>query len=160
MSSYRYGYKKIHTERDKSTIGVIDNFIFEITTESNNGSMGVTTIGKVAIIVYSDEGPVPHFHIEGNDFSCCVCIFDNRYFDHGIHQDILNRKQLKELDSFMREISKNDPYHTNWELCKLLWEVNNISDNSNIGVALRYKLLYKHKNKQPDYTKIDGYRRN
>ena len=153
-------YDEIHNDKNRSTIGVIDNFISEVTTEAKVGRIGVTKIGKVAINVYAGEGPVPHFHIEGNDFSCCVCIFDNRYFDHGTHQDTLNRKQLKELDSFMREISKNDPYRTNWELCKLLWEVNNVSDNSNIGIVLRYNLEYKHKTKQPDYTKLNGYKRN
>ena len=153
-------YEMIHNDKNRSTIGVIDNFISEITTEANVGRIGITKIGKVAINVYSGEGPVPHFHIEGKDFSCCVCIFDNRYFDHGIHQDILNTKQLKELDSFMRETSKNDPYRTNWELCKLFWEVNNVSNNSNIGIVLRYKLEYKNKTKQPDYTKLDGYKRN
>lgn len=153
-------YDIIHAERDRSTIGFIDNFISEVTTESNNRNMGVTTIGKVAIIVYGDEGPVPHFHIESKDFNCCVCIFNNKYFDHGIHQDTLNRKQLKELDSFMRNKCSLEEKITNWEAVKILWVASNVTGNSNFGITLRYKLIYKYKNKQPDYTKLKGYKRN
>ena len=153
-------YEMIHNDKNRSTIGVIDNFISEITTEANVGRIGITKIGKVAINVYSGEGPVPHFHIEGKDFSCCVCIFDNRYFDHGIHQDTLNTKQLKELDSFMRDKSSLNEKLTNWEAAKFIWEAANIENNDDISMVLRYKLEYKNKTKQPDYTKLDGYKRN
>lgn len=153
-------YEMIHNDKNRSTIGVIDNFISEITTEANVGRIGITKIGKVAINVYGGEGPVPHFHIEGKDFSCCVCIFDNRYFDHGIHQDILNTKQLKELDSFMRDKSSINEKLTNWEAAKFIWEAANIENNDDISMVLRYNVEYKNKTKQPDYTKLDGYRRN
>ena len=153
-------YEMIHNDKNRSTIGVIDNFISEITTEANVGRIGITKIGKVAINVYGGEGPVPHFHIEGKDFSCCVCIFDNRYFDHGIHQDILNTKQLKELDSFMRDKSSLNEKLTNWEAAKFIWEAANIENNDDISMVLRYNVEYKNKTKQPDYTKLDGYKRN
>ena len=153
-------YEMIHNDKNRSTIGVIDNFISEITTEANVGRIGITKIGKVAINVYCGEGPVPHFHIEGKDFSCCVCIFDNRYFDHGIHQDTLNTKQLKELDSFMRDKSSLNEKLTNWEAAKFIWEAANIENSDDDSMVFRYKLEYKNKTKQPDYTKIDGYRRN
>ena len=43
---------------------------------------------------------MPHFHIISNDksFECCICIFDNRFFNHGKHQGILTRKDWKILD--------------------------------------------------------------
>ena len=153
-------YDMIHISKNKYTIGSIDDFVTNEIEEVTISTNEISKVGVVKISVYGGEGPVPHFHIEGKDFSCCVCIFDNRYFDHGIHQDILNTKQLKELDRFMRDKSSINEKLTNWEAAKFIWEAANIENNDDISMVLRYKLEYKNKTKQPDYTKIDGYKRN
>ena len=151
-------YDEIHNEYNRSCIGAIDDF--EIINEAGIGKLSIQKIGKVKINVYANEGPVPHFHIEGDGFSCCVCIFDNMYFDHGIHTDTLNKSQCKQLDEFMRDKSEIDPIHTNWEMCKIAWEMNNISSNDNINIVNRYRMMYGDRKQQPDYTDIKGYKKN
>ena len=152
-------YDEIHNDYNKLCIGSIDDFEISI-NEVSIGSRSFSKIGKVKINVYEKEGPVPHFHIEGDGFSCCVCIFDNMYFDHGIHTDTLNKSQCKQLDEFMRERSELDLTRTNWELCKLFWEASNVYFNDNIAMINRYRMMYGDRKQQPDYTDIKGYKKN
>ena len=150
-------YDEIHNIKNKLYIGEIDNFII---SENKIAASSLKKIGNIKICVYGGEGPVPHFHIEGDGFNCCVCIFDNMYFDHGIHTDTLNKSQCKQLDEFMRERSKMNNKLTNWETCKLLWESANISSNDNIAMVNRYRMMYGDRKQQPDYTDIKGYKKN
>ena len=151
-------YDEIHNEYNRLCAGTIDNFEISI-NETNIERLSLNKIGYVRINVYEKEGPVPHFHIEGDGFSCCVCIFDNMYFDHGIHTDTLNKSQCKQLDEFMREISKMSNKLTNWEMCKILWESANVI-SSNINIVNRYRMMYGDRKRQPDYTDIRGYKKN
>ena len=152
-------YDEIHNEYNRLCAGTIDNFEISI-NETNIERLSLNKIGYVRINVYEKEGPVPHFHIEGDGFSCCVCIFDNIYFDHGIHTDTLNKSQCKQLDEFMRDKSEIDPIHTNWEMCKILWEADNVQSNDNINIVNRYRMMYGDRKQQPDYTDIRGYKKN
>ena len=60
----------------------------------------------------------------------------------------------------MRDKSSLNEKLTNWEAAKFIWEAANIENNDDISMVLRYNVEYKNKTKQPDYTKLDGYRRN
>ena len=106
-------------------------------------------IGEVIIRLYCNEGTYPHFHIENKDksFECCVCIYEAKYFDHGIHGERrLNSQQRKQLDAFLRSKHKEPMIRgTYWEYIAFMWELN----NEDIPGHRHYKT-----NKQPDYTKM------
>ena len=152
-------YDEIHNEYNRSCIGNIPDFELPL-NEATITVQSISKVGKVKINVYANEGPVPHFHIEGDGFSCCVCIFDNMYFDHGIHTDTLNKSQCKQLDEFMKQPCESNVKLTNWEACKFAWEMNNISSNDNINIVNRYRMMYGDRKQQPDYTDIKGYKKN
>lgn len=110
--------------------------------------------GKCVIEVYGREGnSIPHFHITSTDnlFSCCICLFENKFFVHGKHRDTLNKKDWKVLDTWLRQTNSKDNTKTNWEYAKFIWIQQN-SDN--------YRLNRKTINdyEQPDYTIIKPYK--
>lgn len=94
----------------------------------------------------NDEGNVPHFHIhdistKGNEFHTCVQIEKkNMYFHHTGKENILNSKERKQLNDFLKT---NDKYgELNWKV--LIKELNR--NNSNIEIDINTP--------QPDYTII------
>ncbi len=104
--------------------------------------------GKCTIEIYSSEGEnIPHFHIEVVDgsFSCCICIFENRFFTHGKHKDVLVRKDWKTLDDWMRKTSGKDKSKNNWEYMATVWD--SIYGQNNYDTI-----------DQPDYTTIKPYK--
>ena len=110
--------------------------------------------GKCIIEIYGDEGSfMPHFHITSNDgkFSCCVCLFDNMFFNHGTHQSILHKKDWKVLDEWMRKPNHKDPNITNWQFAKQLWIYHNGSDYKN-------NKDFVDDATQPDYATIKSYK--
>lgn len=53
------------------------------------------------ILVHSSEGnDIPHFHIirEGMK-DCCIMLNDNRFFDHGDNDTLLNAKECRALET-------------------------------------------------------------
>ena len=103
------------------------------------------------IYVYSDEGPIPHFHIKGkgNDTDCCICIFEPRYFDHGTHVTTLNNKELKALDGFLR--SQRFSGTTYWESIYNAWYIDNPDNYKKYPQLMLTKV-------QPDYTHMVGFK--
>ena len=81
----------------------------------------------------NDAGKIPHFHlrdsVEWEKFHTCVRIDSAEYFLHEGKEDILNSKQRKDLDRFMRSkvtLKKyKDKFDNNWELVCFLWDMNN-----------------------------------
>lgn len=142
---------------ERKIIGEIDfseNLLNEVNVEDKNKfpQFKKSFSGKCTIEVYGSEGEnVPHFHIEAADksFSCCICIFDNRFFTHGKHKDILARKDWKTLDEWLR--SRNSKYENNtkiknnWDAIVFMWNQLNGDTNS--------KMI-----EQPDYTIIKLYK--
>ena len=118
----------------------IDNMIDESIHTEN-----LLNLGECDIIIYGNEGKIPHFHIVSNDkkFNCCVCIHQPRYFIHGNKTDKLSSKQRKILDSLLR---KNPKYRndTLWTILAYEW---NYSNPNNVIQMNDYT-------KQPDYTKM------
>jgi hypothetical protein len=115
------------------------------------GMARVGFIDEYEIYVNTDDGgAIPHFHYrlenEWDKFHTCICIETSEYFHHNNKQNILNSKQKKSLDQFMKsavQISKYaDKFSNNWQLVCFLWDLN----NSNVEIS--------KKAKQPDYTKL------
>lgn len=104
--------------------------------------------GKCYIEIYGFEGEnIPHFHITSVDgkFSCCIQLFDNRFFTHGKHLDTLHKKDWEKLDSWLRLKNHINNDLTNWEYAKSIW------------MDLYNTEKYKSKI-QPDYTTIESYK--
>lgn len=68
------------------------------------------------------------------------------YFLHGRYRYVLNPKERKELDAYLREPCKGDRYITNWQWLVRTWNVCNPDD------MLDYDEI---KNSQPDYRYIE-----
>jgi len=98
----------------------------------------------------NDGGMIPHFHFRDknnwDEFHTCIEIARPVYFHHNGKEDVLNSKQKRELDNFMRSkitISRYaDKFDNNWELVCFLWDLN----NSDIVIGGEIQ--------QPDYTKL------
>ena len=90
------------------------------------GTIDFSTAGNCKIEVYGKEGSIPHFHITNKsiNFECCLCIYEPLYFNHGSKTDKLSKKELKILDTWLRE--KNDEFtvYTRWEVICILWKMS------------------------------------
>lgn len=141
--------------RKTYVIGTInfDENLNEVTIGDSKSSLRFKNSfkGPCSVEIYDGEGiNIPHFHIVSSDkkFNCCICIFDNRFFNHGKHQSILARKDWKILDEWMRKPNKNDRTVTNWD--KMVDEWKHLYDPKG-------KLNLDYDN-QPDYTTIKPYK--
>lgn len=110
-------------------IGII-NFSESVLSEGSVGSINLgKRIGACKVYVYPNEGPVPHFHLlsESNDFESCICIYSNNYFDHGSKIGILNSKQRKELNDWLKSDASeySTVKGTYWDLIAVAWRMNN-----------------------------------
>lgn len=99
----------------------------------------------VAIIRMNDPGNIPHFHIVdkatlGRDFHTCIKIESPEYFHHEGKEDVLNSKQRKNLNDFLK--NKNELGVTNWKYLVATWNINNSNKNVDKDIT------------QPDYTKL------
>lgn len=107
------------------------------------------------ISVYSNEGPIPHFHISdttnNKGIDTCICIFAPMYFIHGNHSSILNNEELKILNKFLQ--SNYDDNETYWDHIVYTW------DKNNPGNKRKYP-QFRYTNKQPDYTTTIGFASN
>lgn len=109
-------------------------------------------LGECDVKFYTVEGPIPHFHIINKDgtFEVCVRIYENMYYSHeGKYSNILNYKQCKKLDEFLRKYNDKFYAFTNWWLINNIW--SGTVDNDNY--------IYHNKtNIQPDYTNLKEYK--
>ena len=99
----------------------------------------------VAIIRMNDPGNIPHFHIVdkatlGRNFHTCIKIETPEYFHHEGKEDVLNSKQRKNLDDFLK--NKNELGVTNWKYLVTTWNINNSNKNVDKDIL------------QPDYMKL------
>lgn len=77
------------------------------------------------VVIYYNEGPVPHIHLiplDSNKKSDEICIkLDSpEYFHHGSYQETLNHKERREFNNFMH--SKHKRSGTNWDILADLWD--------------------------------------
>lgn len=99
----------------------------------------------VVIIRMNDPGNIPHFHIVdkatlGRDFHTCIKIETPEYFHHEGKEDVLNSKQRKNLNDFLK--NKNELGVTNWKYLVTTWNINNSNKSVDKDIV------------QPDYTKL------
>ena len=104
---------------------------------------------ELEVFVNTKEGGnIPHFHVwdkntNGQKFHTCIEIADNRYFHHNGKEGVLNSRQRKALDGFLRQKpARATKFETNWDAILSFW---NIGD-SNMSVDLNQP--------QPDYSTI------
>lgn len=97
----------------------------------NEDKMGEIKLGKgldtCQVYVYSNEDPIPHFHLfnKNKTFESCICIYEPLYFNHGFKTDKLNNKQCEILNKWLDEPSYANPKLTNWELIDTVWVTGN-----------------------------------
>lgn len=126
---------------------VIAEIEFTETLEELHIKTDLKKWGKCDIVVWGNEGTIPHFHIKSKTTGkeACVCIFEPKYFNHESNHTTLGNKEKKELNEFLK--SKSDKSKTVWEEIRDSWDDNN-GDK-----------VYEHKDeltkmKQPDYSKM------
>lgn len=104
--------------------------------------VGFTSDKYEVYVNTNDGGKIPHFHYrDANDWSkfhTCIRIDRPEYFHHEGKSDVLNSKQKKALQKFMKsKVSLDrykDKFSNNWELICFMWDINNsdiqIDDNT------------------------------
>lgn len=124
---------------------------FEVTT--NHSRFRPKKIGECKVQVYGpNEGQIPHFHIEGigNNFDYCVRVYDNHFFQHGNHRDVLNSYQYRQLHEWLQQINdKSLVPTTNWQAIVFGWESTNpeckYPENKKCREQPRYDLMSEFK---------------
>ena len=89
-------------------------------------------------------GPIPHFHIINKDgtFEVCVRIYENMYYSHeGKYYNILNYKQCKKLNEFLRNYNDKFYKFTNWWLIHYIWSGTDDNDNYNLKSWRQYTMM-------------------
>ena len=86
-------------------------------------------IGKCKVEIYNNEPNIPHFHLfnENNSFHTCICIYENKYYDHeGKYIDKLSPNQCIQLNEWMKNKVKRYSFkNTRWNSCSFAWEFMN-----------------------------------
>lgn len=105
-------YRKDHDIDDYVLLGTIELFDnHDPIVEKVLGNINLKNkVKMVTVELYLREGwEKPHLHIYNNDksFNCAVRLDVNSYFIHGDYKDVLNEKQAKLFDNFMKENPKN-----------------------------------------------------
>ena len=97
----------------------------DIIIEDNVSKLNLKRLGECKILIYSNEGPLPHFHLQSknDEFKTCICIYSAHYFAHGeAYRGTLNSGQRNQLDAYLRSRVKNNM--TIWEQIANFWETN------------------------------------
>lgn len=95
--------------------------------------IGFTSDRYEVYVNTNDSGKIPHFHYrdanDWNKFHTCIRIDCPEYFHHEGKSDVLNSKQKRALQRFMKsKVSLNrykDKFSNNWELICFMWDINN-----------------------------------
>lgn len=108
--------------------------------------IGTFSDGKYSVYVNWYDGHVPYFHVvdsetNGKLFHSWISIKSNRFLCYD-ECDILDRKEQKELDDFLRQSHRSNTDWTNWQCLLDSWNVGND------------ECLIDEDMEQPDYTNI------
>lgn len=100
-------------------------------------------LGSVKIYVYDKEGKnIPHIHLEGTNYRCCVTLYDANYFIHPGKEDTLNSRQIKALVKWFDEpggVELDGVQLTNWQNC--CYDYDRVNETTKFNI----------KNTRPDY---------
>ena len=114
---------------------LIQEFLKRFQYEVSFSSLDETRIRKILdyeIYVYTNEGPIPHFHMKNTQTNkdCCIKICSCEYFnhkkDHQFFDTVLNVKEKKDLVEFLNKKLKKYPISYYNFIC-MTWESNNPS---------------------------------
>lgn len=123
------------------------NEIDDITGEVKEHLLEMSEIGrldKYKIQVFSNEGPIPHFHFyhPATQLKGCIKINEPEYFFHGKYTDVLPENVVQELNAWLNKPYKRFPQITNYEQIRLAWSENNVD----YEIPLEFT--------KPDYSKL------
>lgn len=128
---------------------IFDEIILEDRINTNDNKLKLKKAGKCNVLVYSGEGPIPHFHIKGDNFETCVKIYSAEFFAHTDHHYELSKANCEKLNEWLKQNNiLINPNETNWEVIKRMWKRNNPDSN--------YKNPPKECDEQPDYSKMEN----
>ena len=101
----------------------------------------IANVGNFLISVFSDEGPVPHFHFMNTKTGelGCIKILSCEYFKHGKYKTELNSKERKELQYFLSKQTKDEIFKegaTNFKVICHEWNKNNPNTTVDINTTL------------------------
>ena len=90
----------------------------------------IGNVGNFLISVFSNEGPIPHFHFMNTTTGAhgCIKILECSYFEHGKYKAKLNSGERKELQLFLEEQTFEKIYRdgtTNFNVICHEWNKNN-----------------------------------
>lgn len=124
-------------------------FVFVESNMSTAKSNSILELGKnrYNVYVYSNEGYIPHFHIErGKEFECCIEFEFPEYFDHnGKINGTLNSKYCSALNIWLNE--RPNGTINNWQRLVNEWNRNNRDPKK----IIQQNII------QPDYSIIYPY---
>ena len=134
-----------NTKDDEYSVGFFRVY-YNVLCEDALGSFKPDN-NRLYVKVYSNEGPIPHFHIMTKDksFETCVRLDSAKYFNHGHIKGKLNTKQIKALVSFLNKKSPKHNGKTIFEIIVMAW---NISTDNKTKLSLK-------STKMPDYIKLN-----
>lgn len=111
---------------------------------TNGSPLRVDKIGLIAVSIYEGEGVVPHVHLNGNNFDCCICLHKAVYFSHGSkHQDVFTKQSQRDAFNTWMESINPEYQDTNFKVAKKLW--GDLNPKAIISIE-----------DKPDYSKLFG----
>lgn len=128
----------------------LENFLAEAVEKFNFGKK----LGICTIAVKSNEGEIPHLHIENErGFKCHICLYEPLYFEHKQGEGKLSSDQKVMLQDFLLDSHKGNPNKTNWEFAAGDWKQRNDQDGKKLERYLKNRGL---DGTMPDYTTLDN----
>lgn len=81
------------------------------------------------ILVYGNEGPIPHFHIDNNEknIHACLKILEDNYFYHGNYKDKIPSNMKEDIRDFLKSPHKFFGAYgfNNWQIICVYWNDSN-----------------------------------
>ena len=116
-----------HQEAEFYEIGSLESTDSILLIEDAIGRRSFSKLGELKILVYTNEGTIPHFHLKSSssNWETCIELLKPKYFHYGKKNKVLNSKQCRELDDFMRSPNKIYDILSNWKACLFLWSIGN-----------------------------------
>ena len=125
-----------------------ENVLSELLNEGsiNLNANPLNIKGVTMVIVHTNEGNnIPHFHIKrSGKHDCCIMLNENRFFNHGNNDSVLNKKEMKELDRWLREINITRN-RTNFESLCDMWNESNHTTRANYDRDFDYTNIMQYK---------------
>lgn len=141
----------IDISRKSISIGTIEfsDSINEYSIEKSDNLPNIKKLGICDVVVYGNEGKIPHLHVKSNNGDVCICLHTNKYFSHNPkYIQFSSSSRKKEFDNWMRlpnkkisnEYNNGNPM-ANYEAAVRIWEMNNGKSEFNMTVQPNYSVM-------------------